>query len=292
VKASDSVGISASSVFTVVDTTPLVVQVDVGTIHFIQETVDFYAQATFKGQAVDATITQATLYKPDGSVENLAVQHVSTGLYKIPYTLVGNQTGTYTLVVEASYATNAIQANGTSFKSFLVSSTLTLMDQEVVDMNGSIAKVQTDLGLMELNLTAMNAQVIGIKDGVANVQTDLGFVNLNLTSINVTLDSIFLNVEAINGSAATIETTIGAMNGTITSMNGSVATILVPGVGQIKEDVSGFKETGVWTVTHYLILAIAAVAAVAAILTVLTLRRKKKSESTTNPQAPPPQVLS
>jgi len=292
VKASDSVGISASSVFTVVDTTPLVVQVDVGTIHFIQETADFFAQTTFKGQAVDATITQATLYKPDGSVENLAVQHVSTGLYEIPYTLVGNQTGTYTLVVEASYATNTIQANGTSFKSFLVSSTLTLMDQEVVDMNGSIARVQTDLGLIELNLTAMNAQVIDIKDGVANVQTDLGFVKLNLTSINATLDSIFLNVEAMNGSVATIETTIGAMKGTITSMNDNVATILVPGVGQIKADVSGFKETGVWTVTQYLILAIAAVAAVAAILTVLTLRRRKKSESTTNPQAPPPQVLS
>ncbi len=278
VKASDSAGNSASSAFTVVDTTPLAVQVDVGTIHFMQETVDFYAQTTFKGQSVDAIVTKATLYKPDDTVENLATQSVSTGLYKIPYTLVGNQTGTYTLVIEASYTTATIQATGTSFKSFLVSDTLTLMDQQVVDMNGSIAKVQTDLGLIDLNLTALNGQVLDVKDGVANVQTDLGLVKVNLTSINATLDDIFLYVKATNGTAATVETTLGTMNGMITSINGNMTTILVPGVGEIKTDMSGFKETReIWTITQYLTLATAAVAATGAILlTTMVLRRRKR----------------
>jgi thermitase len=292
VKAVDSAGINASSDFTVVDTTPLSVQIDVGSIHFIHETATFYVQTTFKGEAVNATVTDATLYKPDGTFENLVAEQVSTGLYKIPYTLVANETGTYTLVAEASYITNTIQANGTSFKSFLVSSTLTLMDQNVVAMDGSIASIQTDLGLIDVNLTAIYAQVINVTDGVANVQTDLGLIKIDLASINATLDSIFLNVEAINGDVATIETTIGTMNGTITSMNDNVATILVPGVGQIKADVSGFKVTReVWTLTQYLILAIAVVAAVGAILTLLTLTRRKKSETTANPEAPP-QVLS
>jgi thermitase len=288
VKAVDSAGINASSDFTVVDTTPLSVQIDVGSILFIYETATFYVQTTFKGEVVNATVTDATLYKPDGTFENLVAEQVSTGLYKIPYTLVANETGTYTLVAEASYITNTIQANGTSFKSFLVSSTLTLMDQNVVGMDGSIASIQTDLGLIDVNLTAIYARVINVTDGVANVQTDLGLIKIDMASINATLDSIFLNVEAINGDVATIETTIGTMNGTITSMNDNLATILVPGVGQIKADVSGFKVTReVWTLTQYLILAIAAVAAVGAILTLLTLRRRKKSETTANPETPP-----
>jgi thermitase len=288
VKAVDSAGINASSEFTVVDTTPLSVQIDVGSILFIHETAIFYVQTTFKGEAVDATVTDVTLYKPDGAFENLVAEQVSTGLYKVPYTLVTNETGTYTLVAEASYIANTIQANGTSFKSFLVSSTLTLMDQSVVGMDGSIASIQTDLGLIDVNLTAIYAQVINVTDRVANVQTDLGLIKINLASINATVDSIFLNVEAINGDVATIETTIGTMNGTITAMNGNVATILVPGVGQIKADVSGFKVTReVWTLTQYLILAIAAVAAAGAILTLLTLRRRKKPETTANPEAPP-----
>jgi thermitase len=288
VKAVDSAGINASSDFTVVDTTPLSVQIDVGSILFIYETATFYVQTTFEGEAVNATVADATLYEPDGTFENLVAEQVSTGLYKIPYTLMANETGTYTLVVEASYITDTIQANGTSLKSFLVSNTLTLMDQNVVAMDGSIASVQTDLGLIDVNLTAIYAQVINVTDGVANVQTDLGLIKIDLASINATLGSIFLKVEAVNGDVATIQTTIGTMNGTITSINSNVATILVPGVGQIKADVSGFKVTAeVWTLTQYLILAIAAVAGVGAILTLLTLRRRKKSETTANPEAPP-----
>jgi len=288
VKALDSEGINASSAFTVVDTTPLSVQIDVGTIHFIGETADFYAQITFKGQAVDATSILPTLYEPDGSVENLSVQHISTGFYEVSFTLSGNLTGTYSLVVDANYVTDMVQANGTSFKSFLVSSTLTLMDQEVVGINGSVANLETNLGQIEVNLTAIYAQVMNISDGVADVQTDLGLIKINLASMNITLSSIFLGVEAINGDVATIKTTIGTMNGTIVSMNDNVATILVPGVGQIKADVSELKKTGeIWTVTQYLLLAIAAVAAVGVVLALLLLNRRKKTETASNLQTPP-----
>jgi thermitase len=285
VKASDSAGNTASSIFEVVDTTSLVVQVDVGTTHFIGETANFYAQTTFKGQSVDANVTKAMLYKPNGVIENLTAQAISTGLNKITYTLVGNQTGTYTLVVEASYITDTIQANGTSFKCFLVSDTLTLLNQQVLDIEGGIARVQTDLGLIGLNLTAINGQVMSINDGIANVKTDLGFVNLNLTAINATLESVFLYVKAINGTTATIQTTIGTMNGTITSMNDNVASILVPGVGEIKTDVSTLMKTReAWTIPQYAILLTAVIAAVGAILSgLLLLGQRKRSEPKVSP---------
>jgi hypothetical protein len=158
------------------------------------------------------------------------------------------------------------------------------MNQQVLDIKDGIAKVQTDLGLIELNLTAINGQLVDIKDGIANVQTDLGLVKLNLTAINATLDNIFLYVKAINGTTATIQTTIGIMNGTITSMNDSVASILVPGVGQIEADVSTLKETReAWTIPQYAILLTASVAAVGAILSaILLLGRRKKSEPKTS----------
>jgi thermitase len=285
VKALDVQGNMASSVFAVLDTTPLEVQVDVGNTHFLGETASFYAQTTFEDQAINATTTTITLYKPDNTTENLtrALQPISTGLYRISYVVVGNETGTYTLVMEASYVTDTVQANGTSLKCFLVSDTLTLMNQQVIGLEGGIAKVQTDLGLMKFNLSAINGQVTEIKDGVASVQTDLGLMTLNLTAINATLNDIFLYVKTINGATATIQTTIGTMNVTITSMNGDVATFLVPSVGRIEADVSGFAATrGVWTGLQYAILVAVLISAAGAILsTAMLLRRRKKVEPET-----------
>jgi hypothetical protein len=287
VKAVDAYGISASSNFTVIDTTPLVVQVDVGTTHFIGETAEFYAETSLEGQAVNATAIQAVLYKPDGATVNLTsqIQPVSTGLCKIPYALTENETGTYTLVVTASYVNDTVQAADTTLKCFIVSDTLTLMNQQVLSIKDGLAEVQADIGLIRVNLTDIDARLTGIEDGVASVQTDLGVVEVNLTTLNATLGSIFTGVTHIDGSTATIQTTIGTMNGTITAINGNMATILVPGVGQIKADVSQLKQTsGAWTIPQYVVLSIASITAVAAIFSAaLLLRRRKRAEPEPNP---------
>jgi len=251
VKALDAEGNYACAMFSVVDVTPLVVQIDVGAMYFMGEIAEFYAQTLFKGQAVNATITSAVLYKPDGTTEDLATQAVTTGLYKIVYTILGNETGTYTLVVTANYITGTVRANGTSFKCFLVSHTLTLR----------------------------NKQVIEIRDGVATVQTDLGFIKLNLTAINATLENIFLKVIAINGTTATIQTTLGMMNVTITSMEGNVATIVTP-IGEIQTDISSLKGTQeTWIIPQYVILIIALIAAAGSMLSVIFLTRRKTTEA-------------
>jgi hypothetical protein len=240
-----------------VDTPSLDVKIDVGALYFIGEIAEFYIQTTFKGQMVNSVVNVAVLYKPNGETENVTVQQVATGLYRILYTVVDNETGTFTLVVTASYETSTIQSVGSSFKSFLVSDTL-------------------------------NKQVVQIKDGLAIVQTETGFITLNLTALNATLESIFLNVIAINGSTATMQTTLGIINGTITNTQDHIATILVPGVGQIQTDVSDFmneQEAGLLAQYAILIFALLAAAGSSASLYIL-LRRKRTKPSELSKTAP------
>lgn len=243
-----------SATFTVKDITQLNVQIDVGEMHFRGEIAEFYAQTTFKGKAVNATITSAVLYKPDGTTENVLAQSITTGLYELSYTIpVDASTGTYTLVIAAEYVTDTIEASGTSFKCFLISPTLTYT----------------------------NAYVVEIKENMATVVIpDLGAIELNLTAMNATLDNIFLKVTAINGTTATIQTTLGIMNGTITSIKDNMATIVVPGLGQIETDVSSLKGTQeTWTIPQYVTMIMALIAAVTSMLSVmLFLRRRKTTE--------------
>jgi hypothetical protein len=243
-----------SATFTVKDITQLNVQIDVGEMHFRGEIAEFYAQTTFKGKVVNATITSAVLYKPDGTTENMLAQSITTGLYKLSYTIpVDASTGTYTLVIAAEYVADTIQASGTSFKCFLISPTLTYTNAYVVEIRENIATV---------------------------VIPDLGAIKLNLTAMNATLDNIFLKVTAINDTTATIQTTLGIMNGTITSIKDNMATIVVPGLGQIETDVSSLKGTQeTWTIPQYVTMIMALIAAVTSMLSVMFfLRRRKTTE--------------
>jgi PKD repeat protein len=115
---------SAEATFTVIDTTPLDVDADVGAIHFKGETAEFHVQTSFKGVPVDATSIHATLYKPDDTTEILTTQRTATGLYKIEYSIKGkgSMLGTYTLVIEANYSSTTVNTSGTSLKTFLVKS--------------------------------------------------------------------------------------------------------------------------------------------------------------------------
>jgi len=115
----------AEATFTIVDTTPLDVTADVGAFYFKGEVAQFYVQTAFKGTAVNITSLNAKLYKPDGTTQSLSSQQISTGLYKVTYAIKGkgSMQGTYTLVIEAGYEDNTINAYGTSIKTFLVKPT-------------------------------------------------------------------------------------------------------------------------------------------------------------------------
>ena len=258
IKALADEGNYACATFTVVDVTPLDVKVDVGAVYFRGEIAEFYSQVVFKGVAVNATGISAVLYCPDGETvsyrypENITL--ITTGLYKISYTIPGDATtDTYTLVVTASYVTDIVQANGTSFKCFQISPTL----------------------------TSLNARVVGIKEDIATViMPDLRTIKFNLTAMNATLENIFVKVLAINYTTATIQTTIGVINCTITSVEGDMATIVVPGLGQIQTDISGLKGTEeTRTLSQYLVIIIALIAATSASLSVIFMKRRKTKES-------------
>ncbi|MEM3566266.1 MAG: CARDB domain-containing protein [Candidatus Bathyarchaeia archaeon] len=254
IKAYDIEGY-ASATFTVIEITQLDVQVDVGTIHFRGELVEFYVQTALKGHAINATSIGAKLYGPNGEIVYYQyptnITAIATGFYKIVYTIPADaDVGTYALVVNADYINGTVQAFGTSFKSFMISQTL----------------------------TTMNARITEIRNGIATIIIpDLGLIKLNLTAINVTLDKIFIKVVAINGTVATIQTTLGTMNGTITEIRGNMATIVVPGLGQIQTDVSsliGTQET--WTIPQYLVMVFSIVAAIGAVLSATLLLRQRK----------------
>jgi hypothetical protein len=281
IKALDAEANYASATFTVVDLTPLSVQVDVGTIHFRGELAEFYSQTVLKGIAVNATDVSVVLYGPSGEAVNYSypenITLVTTGLYKILYNIpVNASTGTYTLVITASHVTDTVQASGTSFKCFLISPTLTSMNAYVVEIRENIATVVIpDLGTVKLNLTAIKAMILKINGTTVDIKTALGVIK------DVNLADIQLKVTAINGTTATIKSILGTMNGTITgTISGDIATIVIPGVGEIQADISSLKGTQeTWIIPQYAIIIIALIATVSSTLSLIFLRRRKTTEA-------------
>jgi len=240
VKALDAEGHYGVATFTVIDVTPLDIKIDVGTIHFRGELAEFYIQTTFKGTTVNATSISALLYKPDGTTEVLTVPPlVATDFYKITYAILGDAlNGTYALVIEAIYTTSTIETHGTSFKTFLLSPTLTAINATLVSLNGTVALVQTEIGTIE---------------------TDIA--------------NIGLKVSEIDGDIATIHTTLGTIEGRIVSINGSMATIQTD-IGTVQVDISSIKGVQeAFTTPLYIAVILALIAAVGAIV-IIFLRRK------------------
>jgi thermitase len=285
VKAFDA-NVFAEADFTVVDVTPLNVQVDVGALQFRGEVVTFQIYTAFNGSAVNATVTSALLYKPDGSNQTLTVQPVAEGLSEASYTLPADaQTGSYALVITAAYSSSAVQSVGTAFKSFLVSPTLSGWNALLTSVNQNVGTIQTDLGLVNVRLDALNLTL-------ARIEGDVVTLNSSLGTIQSDLETIGFEVTAINGTTATMETVLGTVNGTVTSIRDEKATIIIQGIGQVESDVSSLKVAqGNWTIPQYAILASALVAAACALLAVVMLRRRRAvapiQEEPKSPESPP-----
>jgi parallel beta-helix repeat protein len=140
------------------------VEVDVGSVHFRGELAEFYILVSVLGESVDADIN-AILYHNGTSYADLsqAVEYVANGLYRVPYAISTEApTGTYALVVEASY----LSLRGTSLKSFLLSPTLT---GTLISLNGTVAWIKMEIGIIE-------GQITSIEGSIATVETDIGTV--------------------------------------------------------------------------------------------------------------------
>jgi len=261
VKAFDvnNASISTENVFTVVDVTPLSIGIDVGTIHFRGELAEFYIQITFKGTTVNATSIDATLYDPNNETahylfpENITL--VATGFYKITYPILEDApNGTYVLVVEASYSTDTIEAHGTSFKTFLLSPTLTTINATLISLEGDIATIETEIGIIETDVANIGIRVTEINGSVVTIQTTLGTIEGKIVSIEGDIVTIETDIGTLETDVGTLGTDVGTLQGDVSSVKGSQET---------------------FSTLLYIALALALIAAIGAIFTILIFLRRK-----------------
>jgi hypothetical protein len=233
----------------VVETVPLDVNIDVGSLYFPEEQVECYIMTTYRGVAVAPTHINVMLYSPNGEFVPLDPQTISTGFCEVTYTMPSDAlSGTWAVVVEAAYSTDTFEALGTSFKGYQYSSTL---NTKLVHIDNTVAWIQTNVGLL---------------------QTDVSNLELHVT--------------AIEGSTATIQTTLGTIQGTITSIDNDIATIQTD-IGTIKLDISTIKTNTTpkavdWT-TIGLYVSLALLVSIAIVLMVLYLYLRARFRSGTAP---------
>jgi prefoldin subunit 5 len=214
-------------------TDPLDVEADVGSIHFRGEMAEFYILVSYMGKPVDAEIS-AMLYYNGSLFTDLtdSEENVTTGLYMIQYSIPMNASaGTYALVVNAAHCT----LKGTALTSFLLSQTLTNWNAWIIDIQGKLATIQTDIGTIKVSLEAINARLVSIEGRIATIETDIGSIKTDISSINATLKSI-------NGTMVTIQSNIGEIQITLTQINAKLAA-LNSTVAIIQTDIGIIKTT-------------------------------------------------
>ena len=232
------------------DDTPLSVEVDVGSVHFRGEKAEFFILTTFKGSPVTVTDLKASLYKPNETSENLKTetQKITTGFYKIGYEIPLNApAGTYSLLVEARYKTKSVDSQGGSFKSFLLSPTLTLWNELYIPMltsvDENIGTILTEIGYIQVDLTAINAIIVDINEDVATIQTDIGdiittldFFKLLLRDTNAMLVDVSREVTILTVNATTILLKMDALNATIVAFSDNIV-LMNTSIGYVEADV-------------------------------------------------------
>ena len=201
----------------------LAVTVDVGSIHFKGEMAEFYFLTTYNGKLVNITDATLTLYKPpQGTVtQTLTYTQLATGVYLAVYQIPANaEPGTYTLVVNASYKTETVEAYGASLKSFLVSSTLTDWNAKLISINGTAAEIKTDTGIIRMNLTEINAKIMEIQGTVTTINSTVGQIKADLGAINATITGLITDAKgevlvAINTALGNVTAKLDDLNATL-----------------------------------------------------------------------------
>lgn len=238
VKALDGYGAYAEAAYMVTvaggtDVDVLSVEVDVGSVHFRTEAADFYVLTTLNGVPVNVTEINATIHKPDRTVETLTAENVVTGIYLVAYKISANASdGTYTLSVQA----DADGVSGASLSSFLVSLTLTDWSASLLAVKDDVATVQTDIGVIKVNLASTDAKIVSVQGDVVIMETDIGEIKADVAYIKPIVENTNATVVTIDGDVATIETAVGEIQGTIVSIHGSVAVVKTD-VGVVKADL-------------------------------------------------------
>ncbi|NWG09012.1 MAG: exo-alpha-sialidase [Nitrososphaerales archaeon] len=125
IKATDG-NVWVEEPFTMVDDTPILIDVESGSNLFRGETASIYAKTSLHGQPINATSLSARIYLPDDSSANLMIQQIDDGLYMASYPIPGDAPfGTYLVVFDAQIINSTIDATGSATSGFVISHILT-----------------------------------------------------------------------------------------------------------------------------------------------------------------------
>lgn len=309
----------ASATLTILDGASLDIEVTAGTVHFRGELCEFYVKTSFEGALVNVHFIQATIYWSNGTLSQSLlsnVRRISTGFYRIPYAIVEDApTGTYSLLIKASYITSLIDSVGAASASFLISPTLTSQAAQILSIDNDIATILVpDLSAIAANLTAIDARLIAVEGQVATIQSDLGTLKADVEAINATVVSIQGNVATIQSDLGTLETKVSAINASLVSITGTQATIQTDlgtlttnaddiharvtsidnGVATVESDVGTLKvrmaDSGSQMNATSIFALVAALCSVSAAALMIFTRKTPKAPSTsavTSPSEPP-----
>lgn len=214
------------------------VEVSVGAIHFNGEMAEFYILISYLGEPVENATVNATLYFNGTVYANLtsSVEDVAPGVYRVPYAIpLDAPAGTYAIVVEASKKMNCQTLTGVALTTFLISPTLTDWNAWIIQIQGDIATIKTDVGIIKASLEDINAILVSVNGRIVTIETEIGIIKADIATIGARITNIEENV-------ATISTVLGDINGTIKSINENVAEIQTS-IGCIQTDISNINAT-------------------------------------------------
>jgi len=231
---------------------PLEIDMDVSQICFPGEIVEFNILIKHYGERVDPDTLSALLYYNGGIYANLTatIQRIDIGLYRINYRIPNTaEAGTYTLLVDARYYI----VKGTCIKSFAISPTLTQWNARLLFINGTIATISTDVGIIKIGVEAINFTLVGINGTVAYISSTLGTIMAGVNDINATLVRLDGTVAYINSTVGPLVTPIRNINLTVTEIKRDMATgqmvaTIQTTLGTIKGYVEDVNDGGLATI--------------------------------------------
>ena len=256
--------------------TPIDVNIDVGKIHFKGEITEFYILTSDYGMAVDATSIKAYLYYNGTLFADLtdAIEPVTTGLYKIAYTIPSDaKFGTYTLLAEAEF----FEAKGTNIKSFQISSTLEQLEASITEINDNIATVVIpNLGQIKVNLTAVDAKLTEVKGTVGVINSTVGTIYADIHTLNATVTGLIIDSKGeilvnITTTLNSLTTKLDSIDGKIVEVKGDVATVSTT-LGEFEVKLADTQSAA--TTTLYVTSALSAIAVILAAAILILLTRK------------------
>lgn len=161
-------GAQASAMVTFTGVTPppakktilMDVSVDVGAMLFKGETAEFYILTSNDKVPIVANLTYA-LYGPTAVTGTLST--IANGVYKVSAAVPANATvGTYAIVVNATHVSDLYEGKGIGMKSFLVSSRLTSLNDDIGTLKTDVSSIKTSAAAANTAATAAKAAVDGM----------------------------------------------------------------------------------------------------------------------------------